>query len=258
MRAERPTDRLFATEAQAIGPLQNYYVLEPNLCPYLPGRTERKLLTEISGADAQPRYDLFDVLQVEPGIGFTVRGGSGGDTMFVRERQATRQVRRGATVLGALFPDGDGLFVMGGACAVYPPTDPAQRPSARGAADLGGALAPIIEQQLHDASREWIHEIDSPAELRRRYEAFAATLRATGTTLPGLAQLQRRVREMESPVELAREAVRDIAWWTEMELGVFAAFLQCLWNLTPLPDPDEPARGPAAGRSTRASRRRNR
>lgn len=59
MRAERPTDRLLATEAQAIGPLQNYYVLEPNLCPYLPGRTERKLLTEISGSDAQKRYDLL-------------------------------------------------------------------------------------------------------------------------------------------------------------------------------------------------------
>lgn len=59
MRAERPTDRIFATEAQAIGPLQNYYVLEPNLCPYLPGRTERKLLTEIGGSDAQQRYNLL-------------------------------------------------------------------------------------------------------------------------------------------------------------------------------------------------------
>ncbi|MFN4764767.1 hypothetical protein ACKGJN_16685, partial [Gillisia sp. Q332] len=59
MRAVRPTDRILATEAQAIGPLQNYYVLEPNLCPYLPGRTERKLLTEIGGADAQERYDLL-------------------------------------------------------------------------------------------------------------------------------------------------------------------------------------------------------
>ena len=48
-----------ANETPAFGPLQNYYVLEPNLCPYLPGRTERKLLTEISGPDAQRRYDLL-------------------------------------------------------------------------------------------------------------------------------------------------------------------------------------------------------
>ena len=59
MRAERSTHRLFAKEAPTFGPLQNYYVLEPNLCPYLPGRMERKLLTEISGPDAQRRYDLL-------------------------------------------------------------------------------------------------------------------------------------------------------------------------------------------------------
>src|SRR3546814_3656117 len=41
MRPERTTDRLLATEPQAFGPLQNYYVLEPTPCPYLPGRRER-------------------------------------------------------------------------------------------------------------------------------------------------------------------------------------------------------------------------
>ncbi|MGD1878292.1 MAG: arginyltransferase [Kiloniellaceae bacterium] len=59
MKPERTTDRLLANEPPSFGPLQNYYVLEPNLCPYLPGRTERKLLTEISGPDAQQRYDLL-------------------------------------------------------------------------------------------------------------------------------------------------------------------------------------------------------
>lgn len=59
MKPERTTDRLLANEPPPFGPLQNYYVLEPNLCPYLPGRTERKLLTEISGPDAQQRYDLL-------------------------------------------------------------------------------------------------------------------------------------------------------------------------------------------------------
>lgn len=59
MRPERTTDRLPATEPQTFGPLQNYYVLEPNLCPYLPGRMERKLLTEISGPCAQRTYETL-------------------------------------------------------------------------------------------------------------------------------------------------------------------------------------------------------
>src|SRR3546814_4960785 len=59
MRPERTTDRLQAKEPQAFGPLQNYYVLEPNPCPYLPGRMERKLLTEISGPRAQEVYDTL-------------------------------------------------------------------------------------------------------------------------------------------------------------------------------------------------------
>ncbi|HMA15301.1 MAG TPA: arginyltransferase [Kiloniellaceae bacterium] len=59
MRPERTTDRLPGMEPQTFGPLQNYYVLEPNLCPYLPGRTERKLLTEISGPSAQQTYETL-------------------------------------------------------------------------------------------------------------------------------------------------------------------------------------------------------
>src|SRR3546814_11933229 len=59
MRPERTTDRLLATEPQSFGPLQNYYVLEPTPCPYLPGRRERKLLTEISGPQAQRTYEAL-------------------------------------------------------------------------------------------------------------------------------------------------------------------------------------------------------
>ncbi len=57
MKADRTTEPLAAREPAAFGPLQNYYVLEPNLCPYLPGRLENKLLTEISGPQAQSTYD---------------------------------------------------------------------------------------------------------------------------------------------------------------------------------------------------------
>lgn len=57
MKAERTTERLRAAEPSDFGPLQNFYVLEPNVCPYLPGRLENKLLTEISGAQAQTTYD---------------------------------------------------------------------------------------------------------------------------------------------------------------------------------------------------------
>jgi len=59
MRSERTTDRLLAAEPPALGPLQNFYVLEPNLCPYLAGRMERKLLTEISGSQAQRTYEAL-------------------------------------------------------------------------------------------------------------------------------------------------------------------------------------------------------
>jgi arginine-tRNA-protein transferase len=59
MTADRTTERRQATAFRSFGPLQNYYVLEPNLCPYLPGRLERKLLTEISGPRAQGTYDVL-------------------------------------------------------------------------------------------------------------------------------------------------------------------------------------------------------
>src|SRR3546814_12413172 len=66
MRPERTTDRLLAKEPQAFGPLQNYYVLEPNPCPYLPGRMQRKLLTEISGPRAQAVYDTLTLAGLLP------------------------------------------------------------------------------------------------------------------------------------------------------------------------------------------------
>lgn len=59
MRPDRTTQGLLATEPRLLGPLQNYYVLEPNLCPYLPGRVERKLLTEVSGPQAQHSYEAL-------------------------------------------------------------------------------------------------------------------------------------------------------------------------------------------------------
>jgi len=59
MRPERTTNGLPVAEPPSFGPLQNYYVLEPNLCPYLSGRTERKLLTEISGPQAQQAYETL-------------------------------------------------------------------------------------------------------------------------------------------------------------------------------------------------------
>lgn len=59
MRPERTANRIPATEPPAFGPLQNYYVLEPNLCPYLSGRLERKLLTEIRGRHAQATYETL-------------------------------------------------------------------------------------------------------------------------------------------------------------------------------------------------------
>jgi leucyl-tRNA---protein transferase len=59
MRPERTTDRHPTADRPPFGPLHNYYVLEPNLCPYLPRRMERKLLTEISGPRAQETYEAL-------------------------------------------------------------------------------------------------------------------------------------------------------------------------------------------------------
>lgn len=59
MKPDRTAKGLLATEPRPLGPLQNYYVLEPNLCPYLPGRVERKLLTEVSGPQAQATYEAL-------------------------------------------------------------------------------------------------------------------------------------------------------------------------------------------------------
>lgn len=57
MKQDRSTRTTFAKEGQPFGPLQQFYVLEPSRCPYLPDRMERKLLTEISGPQAQSVYD---------------------------------------------------------------------------------------------------------------------------------------------------------------------------------------------------------
>lgn len=57
MRPDRTTTRRELAQPDYLGPLQDYYVLEPNPCPYLPGRMERKLLTEIQGPQAEEVYD---------------------------------------------------------------------------------------------------------------------------------------------------------------------------------------------------------
>jgi len=59
MKPDRTTGRLEKANHVAFAPLQNYYVLEPNLCPYLEGRLERKLLTEINGPQAQSTYEAL-------------------------------------------------------------------------------------------------------------------------------------------------------------------------------------------------------
>lgn len=61
MKPERSTERLKTTEPRAFGPLRNYYVLEPTSCPYLPEKQETKLLTEISGPQAQNGYDTLSL-----------------------------------------------------------------------------------------------------------------------------------------------------------------------------------------------------
>ena len=40
-------------------PKQIYYVMAESACPYLAGRRERKLITEVAGPDATARYGLL-------------------------------------------------------------------------------------------------------------------------------------------------------------------------------------------------------
>ena len=57
---EGPTPVGFGKAADKTSlPEQVYYVLAESACPYLPGRRERKLITEVSGADASHRYSLL-------------------------------------------------------------------------------------------------------------------------------------------------------------------------------------------------------
>ena len=57
MKQDRRTGSCLSTGDDGFGPLQEFFVLEPNRCPYLPGRLERKLLTEINGPLAQSVYN---------------------------------------------------------------------------------------------------------------------------------------------------------------------------------------------------------
>lgn len=57
MRQGRPFTPIGRPAAGAAPPLQMHYVLAEVPCPYLPGRRERKVITEISGPGARWTYD---------------------------------------------------------------------------------------------------------------------------------------------------------------------------------------------------------
>jgi hypothetical protein len=183
---------------------------------------------------AQPRYGVFVIEEIEPNSGMTLRDVASDARFSVRERRMTARLERGNVLLGPLFPDGDGLFVLGGSCVSIPEFDADGLKSL--VPDAGNDdFAPALEQAVFGASTDWIMDIDSLADLRHAYEDFAGALAATGTRLPGIARLQQMVREHESPLDVTRIA-GNVQWWNKTEPLLFFGMLQRLWNLTPRPD----------------------
>ncbi len=79
-------------------PRRMFYVLEETPCPYLPGRRERKLLTEISGPDAEARYTLLSRAGFRRSHHFAYRPACAGCTACVPVRVVAERFRPGRSL----------------------------------------------------------------------------------------------------------------------------------------------------------------
>lgn len=75
--------------SQASLPQRVYHVLAEGHCPYLPGRRERKVITELAGPDAGQRYDLLSRAGFRRSHNFAYRPACSGCAACVPVRVAT-------------------------------------------------------------------------------------------------------------------------------------------------------------------------
>jgi len=78
---------------QPLRPRRMFYVLEETPCPYLPGRFERKLLTEIGEPDADARYSLLSRAGFRRSHHFAYRPACAGCTACVPVRVVAQRFR---------------------------------------------------------------------------------------------------------------------------------------------------------------------
>ncbi|MEO3429782.1 arginyltransferase [Pelagibius sp. CAU 1746] len=101
----------------AFGPLQSYYVLEPNVCPYLPSRLENKLLTKISGPQAQAAYDTLSLAGFRRSHRYAYRPACSHCNACVPVRVVAGEFEPGKSLRRIARANGDLSVHMGPACA---------------------------------------------------------------------------------------------------------------------------------------------
>ena len=107
MRPDRTATAPAIAQPGPLGPLQDYFVLEPNVCPYLPGRMERKLLTEISGLRAESVYDHLTLAGFRRSHRFAYRPACENCDACVPVRVVAEQFRPGKSLRRIIRCNGD-------------------------------------------------------------------------------------------------------------------------------------------------------
>lgn len=177
-----------------------------------------------------------------------------GKRLRVRERLATRQLRKGDTVVGMLHPVSEIEFLLSASVMWFPSAGTlAQREPGTAVQDF----APALETHFFGAGTGWIQS--TPAEdVAAVYDDFREALAATGDRLPEFRTLQRRIAAAYMPTQVISSIANKVVWWSEFEFAVMAALLMRAWNMTPRPElaglsPDEIVEGPK--KRTRRRRR---
>lgn len=186
---------------------------------------------EVRRRFCRPRYSIYQVTGVRRGEGLELKDEFTGERFQVRERLGTYQVRKGWTVMGALFPISGDEYVLPSSPVVYGVHAPL--PKDARLPEGPEELAPAMEEALFHADTTWIDELWTARELAEAYEEFRRAVSGAGEKLPSFGELQRLVRGAAMPSDAMEAAAAKVQWWTLQEANVFVKFLIRTWNLTP-------------------------
>jgi hypothetical protein len=178
-------------------------------------------------------FSFFEVVDIVPEKSFTVRDLQSDKELVIREKLATRSIKRGGLLVGRVFPLGDDTWTMSGVIEY------------RMGADIQGGREKLLKaakegrsirfSQL-DMGREkgrasgpvpmapW----DGP-ELERRLR-FALREGRIKATIPAL---RKRIRVAKAPTGLIEELMIESARKDEEWQFEISQLLAGLWNLTP-------------------------